>query len=123
MIKQLASFLVLYTSDLQKTIHFYEKFGIEIQEQDERKCVFHLGTTEIHFNTSEDIPEYKCVTQGNHGAGTLLYVEVENVEEAYTIVKCIGGHIKAEIEERPWNTKEFLFQDPNGYNIVFYEEQ
>lgn len=122
MIKQLASFLVLYTNDLQKTINFYEKFGIEIAEQDERKCVFHLGKTEIHFNTREDIPEYQYVTQGKQGAGTLLYVAVENVEEAYTIVKCIGGTIKAEIEERPWHTKEFLFQDPNGYNIVFYEE-
>ena len=122
MIKQLSSFLVLYTNDLQKTINFYEKFGIEIKDQDEGKCVFQLGKLEIHVNTSEDIPEYKYVTQGKHGTGVLFYIEVDNLDEAYTIVKCIGGIIKAEIEKRPWGTKEFLFQDPNGYNIIFYEE-
>lgn len=122
MIKNHSSFLVLYTDDLQKTAGFYQKFGITIKEQDERKCVFRFGDFDIHFNKSEDIPEYTYVNQGIRGGGAILYVEVENLEECYTVVKCIGGVIKSEIATRPWDTREFLFQDPNGYNIVFYEE-
>ena len=122
MIRQNSSFLVLYTNDLQKTADFYKKFSIEIKEQDERKCVFQLGDFDIHVCIREDIEEYKYVNAQDHGGGVLMYIEVENIEQSYTIVKCIGGTIKSEIAERPWGTKEFLFQDPNGYNIVFYEE-
>ncbi len=122
MIRQHSSFIVLYTDDLQKTAEFYLKFGVTIKEQDERKCVFHLGDFDLHFNKNEDIPEYAYVAENKHGTGIILYVEIDDLENAYTIAKCIGGKIKSEIAVRPWGTREFLFQDPNGYNIVFFEE-
>ncbi len=123
MLKRNSSFLVLYTDDLQKTADFYRKFGVHIKEQDERKCVFGFGDFDIHFNCQEDVPEYKYIYDNFRGGGVILYVEAENIEKIYTIAKCIGGILKSEINEQPWGTKEFLFQDPNGYNIVFYEEK
>lgn len=121
MIQTGSSFIVLYTDDLQKTASFYEKFGITIKEQDAHRCVFRLGDLEMHFNTSEDIKEYKYIYH-TKGCANIFYIEVDDLDYYFTIVKCIGGAIKSEITERPWGTKEFLFQDPNGYNIVFYEE-
>ncbi|CAN5183310.1 hypothetical protein BH09PAT2_BH09PAT2_08430 [soil metagenome] len=122
MIKQNSSFVVLYTNDLEKTANFYKKFGITIKDQDHRKCVFELGDFDIHFNNSEDIPEYKYIFEQARGGGSVIYVEVENLENYYIIAKSIDGALKSEIAVRPWDTKEFLFQDPNGYNIVFYED-
>lgn len=122
MIKQENSFIVLYTDNLQKTANFYTSLGLSIKELDERKCVFQFGTLDVHFNNIEDIPEYAYIYDQRKQSGVLFYIEVENTNTAFEKVKNAGGTIKSQIANRPWDTKEFLFQDPNGYSIVFYEE-
>jgi predicted enzyme related to lactoylglutathione lyase len=123
MIKKGNSFLVLYTNDLDKTENFYKELDVEISERNERKLVFKIGDLELHFNTDEPIKEYASnFSQSPRGAGIIFGIEIDNVDQYYSKLKSTNANILSSIIKAPWETREFLVNDPNGYHIVFWQE-
>jgi uncharacterized glyoxalase superfamily protein PhnB len=120
-----SSFTVLYTHNLAKTYTFYEALGAEIIYTEQDKITVVMGDYELHFvyDDSEPIDEYYEVAKTHdRGGSVIFYVEVENIDEAFRRARSAGAKILADVAERPWELREFLFEDPNGYKIVFYEE-
>lgn len=123
MIKKGNSFLILYANDLDKTQEFYKKLGVEIKEHDSRKLVFTIGDLELHFNTDEPIKEYSFVmNEMSKSRGLIFGLEVDNIYEYFTKLESMNAEIISPIIQAPWETKEFMVNDPNGYHIVFWQE-
>lgn len=124
MILKNSSFNVLYSSDLKSTKDFYQKIGAEVIKDQEDKFAAKLGDFEFHFiqDKSEPIEECKYIVETKPRGGSLMfYVEVDDVKKYFELVKDSEGVIKFEPAKRPWDQIEFLFEDPNGYRILFYE--
>jgi predicted enzyme related to lactoylglutathione lyase len=123
MIQSNSSFLILYTNNLEKTEEFYTKLGVEITEKDNRKLVFSLGSLNLHFNIDEPVKEYSALlNQKERGAGIIFGIEVEDIEKQYRKLQQMNVEIFSPIITAPWETREFMVNDPNGYHIVFWQE-
>ena len=123
MFKKKTNFNVLYSHDIKSTARFFQAIEAEISDLEADKVVVNLGDLELHFVTpqSEPFQEYQFVAQGNFGGGNIFYVEVDNLEKTFNLIHEIGGRIYSQIQKNHWGCKEFLFQDPNGYNFVAYK--
>lgn len=117
------NFNVLYTGDIKITADFYKGIGCKISELENDKVVVEMGDLELHFvlPQSERFQEYLFIASGNYGFGNIFYIEVDNLEKAFNLVQEAGGRIYSHIQKNHWGCKEFLFQDPNGYNFVVYK--
>lgn len=124
MIKRDSSFHVLYISDVAKTEAFYKGIGAVIVKVETDKCVVKLGDFDLHFilDVTEPWENYSYIAQNNNrGSGIIFYVEAENLSDEYERIEKSGGRIKSTITENWWGANEFLFEDPDGYKIVFWE--
>jgi predicted enzyme related to lactoylglutathione lyase len=123
MFESISSFMVLYTENVLATKDFYTKIGAEINEFEEDKVVVILADYNLHFvkATSEPFAEYEYVTKKPYGLGVLLYIGSEDLEDAQTQIKNAGSSKMTEIKENEWDSREFLFEDNNGYKFVVYE--
>lgn len=124
MVKKESSFLVSYIKDVRQTHDFYKSIGAEIIELKDDKVVLKIGDFEIHFvkDKTEPWDEYKYIANlKNPGNGIIYYIEVNNLEESLKLVSNAGGKIISDIRENWWDGKEFLFEDVNGYKLVFYQ--
>jgi len=123
MIKKQDSFVVLYSHDINKTLSFFRSLEAKIIEASDEKCVISIGGFELHYVTREPIPSYQFVrnmkTESN---GLILYVAVDDVFIYRSKISKSEGRVLSEIITTPWETKEFLFNDPDGYHFVMYEE-
>lgn len=58
--------------------------------------------------------------EGGQGQpGTWLSIFVENVDEYYEYIKTKGAKIVSVPEDKEWNVREMLVQDPDGHYIRF----
>ena len=119
-----SSFMVLYTNDLEKTRNFYDFIKVRLIEEEESKLVYRLGDYELHFilSYSEIIESYRYTSKGNLGQGILMYVGSSNIVKTRELILRTNPKNITEIVPNHWESKEFLFEDPNGYKFVVYED-
>lgn len=119
-----SSFTVLYTNDLEKTRNFYDQIKVRLIEEEESKLVYRLGDYELHFilSSSEAIESYRYSSNGNLGQGILMYVGSSNIVKSRDSIMNARPLNITEIVQNHWESKEFLFEDPNGYKFVVYED-
>jgi len=118
MIKRLHSNLV-YVSDLARTADFYKKLGFDVQVSDDGVRI-KPGDFTIAF-----IDENKTSIQNESGMqpkglGIYTYIEVDNVDAHFELVKKNGIEPRTEPKTWPWGKREFVVKDPDGYKFVFY---
>lgn len=119
-----SSFNVLYTKDLVKTKEFYSAIQAEIKQLEDDKVVVGIGDFNLHIILADTEPfeEYKYIADSKeYGSGNIFYIETDNIEETFDLVKKAGGKIQSEIKENHWECRELLFEDPNGYKYAVYE--
>jgi catechol-2,3-dioxygenase len=119
-----SSFMVLYTNDLENTRKFYDLIKVRLIEEEENKLVYRLGDYELHFilSSSEAIEAYKYSSKGILGQGALMYVGSSNIVKTRELILKSSPSKVTEIVDNHWESKEFLFEDPNGYKFVVYED-
>ncbi len=131
MYKKGSSFNVLYCKDVNVTHYFYKEIGAEVLELSDDKVVVQLGDFEFHFcnENTEPFVEYQYLTNfEKRGQGTLFYVEVNDISQAFSIVSEISylrdnistHKIITGTKKNHWGGKEFLVEDPDGYKLVFW---
>jgi predicted enzyme related to lactoylglutathione lyase len=118
------SFIVIYTQDIGAIVAFYKSLSIEVSDISVTNATVRLGGHEIHFvlsssepNSSYDVAISTVPTPTN----TIYYVEVPDINDAYTGVQDAKATICAEIYINSWGAKEFLFKDPAGTFIALYQ--
>lgn len=110
---------LFYASDLNKTAQFYEQLGFSVSKDTEAVRV-KLGDFALEF-----IDENRTIIKNESGAqpkglGVFTYVEVDDVDAFYTLLKEKGVDISHEPKDWPWGKREFVVKDPDGYKVVFY---
>lgn len=118
MIKKFHSTL-FYVSDLNKTLDFYKQLGFNA-ELLEGTVRVKLGDFRLAF-----IDENKTVIKNESGAqpkglGIFTYVEVDDVDEYFKLLKGKGIRTSSEPRDWPWGKREFAVKDPDGYKLVFF---
>ena len=118
------SFNVLYTMDVEKTAHFFEKLGISLKQHEADKVVVEFGSFALHYilNSTEPFKEYKYIAlPEKYGQGVIFYIETTDIEQVAQKISEAGGTLKSSIFENKWNCRELLAEDPNGYKFAFYQ--
>lgn len=49
--------------------------------------------------------------------GHMHWIKVEDADELYEKHRANGAKVIEEIEDRPWNCREYVVEDPNGYHL------
>jgi predicted enzyme related to lactoylglutathione lyase len=119
-----STFTILFTNDLDATKKFYTSIGADHVEEEEYKVVYRVGSNELHFVTSKGVgvPEYNYNNSGQLGQGILIYIGTEDIVEAFKTIAKAKPNNMTKIKANDWESKEFLFEDNNGYKFVCYED-
>jgi predicted enzyme related to lactoylglutathione lyase len=119
-----SAFFVLYTTKLEATKQFYTNIGINPIEEEENKIVIRLGDYELHFvdPAYEEIESYTYNNEGNFGQGSFMYLGTRNINKTLKVVESAMPNKVTSIVENQWESKEFLFEDINGYKFVVFED-
>lgn len=118
--------IVSYVKDTAVTADFYEKLGFIITKRDPEHLSIRLNWFWIDFHPQdkEDKPEFQQEADLEHkGAGTFLYIKVEDVNNFYQGVIEKGLKPTNEPKDWPWGNREFILRDPDGYKLVFFQKK
>lgn len=118
MIKKFHSTL-FYASDLNKTLDFYKQLGFNAELSGETVRV-ELGDFKLAFVDENKTPIKNESGAKPKGLGVFTYVEVENVDEYFNLLKEKGIHTSSEPRDWPWGKREFAVKDPDGYKLIFF---
>ncbi len=119
-----SAFLVLYTKKLDATKLFYSNIGISPIEEEDSKFVVRLGDYEIHFidPSSETNQSYIFNSEKEFGYGGFMYLGTRNITKTFNIIEQAMPNKISEITDNQWESKEFMFEDINGYKFVVFED-
>ena len=117
--------IVSYVKDTAKTAEFYEALGFQFtkREPDHISVRLNWFWIDFHPQDKEAKPEFqKEANLENKGAGTFLYISVDDVDEFYKGL--LAKRLKPTSEPRdwPWGNREFIIRDPDGYKLVFFQK-
>ncbi|HEY3313151.1 MAG TPA: VOC family protein [Anaerolineales bacterium] len=124
-IKSVSGF-TCYVKDLDATAGFYENLGFDIKKREASHLTAYSNWFWIDFLAidKDERPEYSRAANLNNKAGGLfIYLSVDNVDETYN--ELVAGGLKPVTtpQNQPWGNREFILQDPDGYNLVFFKRK
>ena len=108
---------VFPVADVRRSLEYYVaqlSFTVAFQWADRpedpvRYAILQSGKCELHLSHSE------------HPVRTQPYVFVDGVSAFYEAVKARAPNITCEIEDQPWEMREFEVADPDGNRLIFGE--
>jgi catechol 2,3-dioxygenase-like lactoylglutathione lyase family enzyme len=115
-----------YVQDLSRTAEFYEALGFRRGKEEPDRLTFYVNWFFVTFvdQTQEEDAELRNEAQlPDKGAGLLLYIKVDDVDDFYHGVRARGMKPVTEPQARPNRTREFMVRDPDGYKLVFFEKR
>jgi catechol 2,3-dioxygenase-like lactoylglutathione lyase family enzyme len=121
-----AAGMVYYVKNVEETAHFYETVGFQVKtrEADRVSASLNWFWIDLRSRDQEERPEWREeATRGNNGPGQLLYLSVDNVDEAYNELLAKGLKPESEPRNRPGGIREFVLRDPDGYQLVFFKKK
>ncbi len=118
------SFLVYYAQSIEQTHQFWLRLGAIIKQKADDKVVVAIGGYEIHYiqENTEPFAEYQFATsKQGRGQGVLLYFGVSDIDAYNQLAKDSQVTAHTEVLKNHWDSREFLFSDPDGYLFVAYQ--
>jgi catechol 2,3-dioxygenase-like lactoylglutathione lyase family enzyme len=116
--------VICLVKDLEKSVAFYEVLGFVFKKRVPNVAVtMYLNEFWIEF-----LLEDKVVTEAfkedvpvsPKGAGQYIHINVEDVNEFYKGVVAKGLNPLSKPQDFPWDHREFVLADPDGYKLVFF---
>ncbi|RED53241.1 VOC family protein [Aestuariispira insulae] len=109
-------FPVFPTKCLEECRQFYQNLGFQISYEDD--FFLHLSWREnpllqIGFKKAQ------TVRPSNHG---ILALEVEDVDAVYALLKDKGMRIEQELEDLPWQHRQFSIRAPDGQSVEVFTQ-
>ena len=114
----------LFVTNVKESIAFYEKFGFKVEQaipdaENPFWASIASGDVEIMLQEKNSGTQEFAVLAGKElGATLTLFMETENLEENYKVVKENNYEIVYDMHETFYGTHEFAVQDPDGYICV-----
>ena len=113
-----------YVKNLNKTVKFYEALGFEFRNKDAGRATAYVNWFWIDFQpiTKEVRPYFRTEARiSNKGAGTFLYLSVEDVDDFHRGLISKGLKPLTEPQDSPWGNREIVIRDPDGYRLVIFK--
>ncbi|MCL2884143.1 MAG: VOC family protein [Oscillospiraceae bacterium] len=115
-------FFSIVTKDVKKLSEFY-KLILRVKEK-----ILDIDNY-VEFLIEDDFTVcVESVTSVKNRSGAafapgsaIIEFEVDNVDDEYLRLKAAGIEIFREPFNNPWGTRNFYFNDPDGYLICFYQ--
>jgi len=114
----------LFVTSVKESIAFYEKLGFKAEQvipdaENPFWASIASGDVEIMLQEKNNGTQEFTVLVGKElGATLTLFMETENLEENYKVVKENNYKIVNDMHETFYGTHEFAVQDPDGYICV-----
>jgi catechol 2,3-dioxygenase-like lactoylglutathione lyase family enzyme len=108
--------LTYHVEDLSRTAEFYEAIGFRRGKDEPDRVTFYVNWFFVTFVAEE-------VEHSAKGAGSFLYIKVDDVDAAHDAVRAQGMTPEGEPQKQPSGNREFLLRDPDGYNLVFFQKK
>lgn len=103
---------ILYSKDIKKSINYYKDF-LAFDDSWEWG-----DPTDFGGIVKDDVEIFFCLN--DQGCpGTWIAIVVDDVDEYYKIIKDKGAKITSQPENKEWNMREMLVEDPDGHMIRF----
>lgn len=121
-----AAGIVCYVQDVEATAHFYETLGFQFKTREPARVTAYLNWFWIDFlarDQGERSASKEEAAPGDKGSDLLLYLSVEDVDEAYNELLEKGLKPSSEPRNRPGGIREFALRDPDGYQLVFFKKK
>ncbi|MQA92281.1 MAG: hypothetical protein GEU90_18980 [Gemmatimonas sp.] len=118
--------LTCYVEDLARTGEFYQAIGFRRGKEEPDRVTFYVNwffVTFIAQDREEDAELRKDAEASNKGAGLLLYIKVDSVEDFHRAVTSAGMEPAGEPQVRASGNREFVLRDPDGYKLVFFQKK
>jgi predicted enzyme related to lactoylglutathione lyase len=102
--------------DLSRAAEFYETIGFRRGKEESDRVTFYVNWFFVTLVEGRTRARTK-------GAGVFLYIKVDDIEEFHRAVLSEGLKPGGEPERQPSGNQEFVLQDPDGYNLVFFQKK
>jgi catechol 2,3-dioxygenase-like lactoylglutathione lyase family enzyme len=109
--------ITCHVEDLARSAEFYETIGFRRGKEESDRVTFYVNWFFVTL-VGHDQAEV-----GAKGAGLFLYIKVDDVEDFHKAVLSKGLKPAGEPERQPSGNREFVLQDPDGYNLVFFQKK
>lgn len=112
--------------DVQKSLEFYINvlgFKLDLHVPEQPPYVFAsvvAGNAVIFLNDQKSIPELTHAP-GGIGFALNLYIKVSGIEDWHKKVEQSGAKIVMPLTTQFYGMKEFAFEDPDGWVLMFAE--
>jgi catechol 2,3-dioxygenase-like lactoylglutathione lyase family enzyme len=111
----------LNVPDLEQALHWYRaQLGCKIawRSEDGSYGAVYNGTTELFFHEPKLEPGARRGGEGETStAGTVLCIRVPDVEAVHARTREAGIPVVSELEDKPWQMREFEIEDPWGHRL------
>jgi catechol 2,3-dioxygenase-like lactoylglutathione lyase family enzyme len=106
-----------HVQDLSRAAEFYETIGFRRGKEEPDRVTFYVNW---FFVTLVVQDQAKVPARGE---GVFLYVKVDDVEDFHKALVSEGLKPAGEPQRQPSGNREFVLQDPDGYNLVFFQKK
>lgn len=109
------------TSDLQRSVAFYEKLGFSKAFENERGCLLAAGAARLfvfvakHGSTFQQLRTFDL--SNPPGIDHIAFL-VDDVDRAYEEIHARGVEFESVPADQPWGARATMLRDPDGNNIV-----
>jgi catechol 2,3-dioxygenase-like lactoylglutathione lyase family enzyme len=114
-----------YVKDLARTAEFYEAIGFRRGKVEPDRMTFYVNWFFVTFvaqDREENAELRKEAELPTKGAGLLVYVKVDDLDDFHKAVLSNGMKPDGEPQVRPSGNREFVLRDPDGYRLAFFEK-
>jgi uncharacterized glyoxalase superfamily protein PhnB len=116
--------VILVVNDIKASADFYRALGFkETKNVPSTAITVKLGSfwLELLNNNKVVSEEYKEDTQNpKKGAGIYLQIKVDDVDKYFEKISRKGPKPASLPKDFPWNQREFIVIDPDGYKLAFF---
>jgi catechol 2,3-dioxygenase-like lactoylglutathione lyase family enzyme len=109
--------ITCHVADLARAAEFYDTIGFRRGKEEEDRVTFYVNWFFVTL-VAQDGAEAAA-----KGEGVFLYIKVDGVEEFHKAALSKGLKPAGEPERQPSGNREFALQDPDGYNLVFFQKK
>jgi predicted enzyme related to lactoylglutathione lyase len=109
--------ITCHVEDLGRAAEFYETIGFRRGKEEPDRVTFYVNWFFVTLVAQDrtDLP--------TKGAGLLVYIKVDDVEDFHKAVLAKGLEPAGEPERQPSGSREFVLRDPDGYSLVFFQKK
>jgi predicted enzyme related to lactoylglutathione lyase len=114
-----------HVADLEKTADFYGKIGFRRGKEQPGRITFYVNWFFVTFVAQDQVgdAEPKDEAGPQKGAGLLVYLKVDDLDEFYEGVVKSGMKPAGKPQKGSQGGREFMLRDPDGYKLVFFEKK